>query len=80
MKFTFGRTNTSLNCTTVHFVQKCQVSTGNNIMDGLDHASWDTNMRSDSELVKKDNSINDIYKPVIYNTEKNSSILLKSGL
>ena len=77
VKFTFGHTNTSLHCTTVHFVQKCQVSTRNNTIGGIDHASWETNMRSNSELVNRDDSINNIYEFIIDNTENDSSILLK---
>ena len=77
MKFTFGHTNTSLNCTTVHFVQKCQVSTRKNTIRGLDRASWETNMRSNGELIDRDDNIKYIYEFITDNTENDSSILLK---
>ena len=77
VKFTFGHTNTSLNCTTVHFIQKCQVSTRKNTIRGLDRASWETNMRSNGELIDRDDNIKYIYEFITDNTENDSSTLLK---
>ena len=47
--FTIGDTNIGLHCTTVHSVQKCQVSTGCYNNEILDHAATYTNTISDGE-------------------------------
>ena len=73
--FTIGDTNTGLHCTTVHSVQKCQVSARFYNNEILDHAAIYTNMISDGEPFDYCSLLG--VKQQVYTMKVNTMIILK---